>query len=222
MTNAVSQAPRTIYVVFSATPGKLGRTIRKVMGGTYNHVSISFSPQLTTLYSFARIHENTPLFGGFVTESPLRYLRNGKTSHIKICKIPISQKQFMLIHRELNAIRHSQRRPIYNTFSALVAPLHRNITIGNSYTCVEFVAKILRHITELELPQTFLSVTDLEKRLKSFVIYEGSVLPFCSGASWGSDKFPIKQKRRSYAVGTVKNLSVLTARSAVDYYNRHK
>ncbi|MBQ2755237.1 MAG: hypothetical protein IJF27_01030 [Oscillospiraceae bacterium] len=216
MTHTVSHDPDKIYVVFSATPGKLGRTIRKVMGGVYNHVSISFSPELTPLYSFARIHENTPLYGGFVEESPLRYVRNGRNSQIKLCEIPLTRRQSMLICRELSHIRHSDRRQIYNTFSAAVAPLHRNLSISDSYTCVEFAAKILRNIEQLALPDSFLSVTDMEERLAPFVIYEGSILPFCRSASWGEDKFPIKQKKRVYAAETAKNLSALTVRRITD------
>ncbi|MBQ9938248.1 MAG: hypothetical protein IJO96_01815, partial [Oscillospiraceae bacterium] len=90
------------------------------------------------------------------------------------------------------------------------------LSISDSYTCVEFAAKILRNIEQLALPDSFLSVTDMEEHLAPFVIYEGSVLPFCRSASWGEDKFPIKQKKRVYAAKTAKNLSALTVRRITD------
>ena len=70
---------KKLYVVFSATPLKVGSMIRTVTGEKYNHVSISFSPRLKTLYSYARYYKKAPLYGGFVKENAERYQNKGKT-----------------------------------------------------------------------------------------------------------------------------------------------
>ena len=61
---------RTIRVVFSATPYRMGAFIRATTHSTYNHVSVSLR-EGGALYSFARKYCNVPFCGGFVKESPL-------------------------------------------------------------------------------------------------------------------------------------------------------
>lgn len=211
-----------LYIVFSSTPGKLGYTIRKVMGGTYNHVSVSFSPDIKKLYSFARIHENTPLYGGFVEESPLRYLRKGRSSQIKICELPITNKQLNQILQKIRLIRKSDLRPIYNLFSAITSPFHHNVGISGSYTCVEFVTELLRCINWISLPDSFISVSAMETLLTPFAVYEGSIIPFCRKATWGNDRFAQHRSRRFYAAKTTQNFSELTLRRLADSYLKHK
>ena len=59
-----------LYVVFSATPYRMGKLIRFVTREPYNHVAISTEASLTRMYSFARRFYRTPFYGGFVTEEP--------------------------------------------------------------------------------------------------------------------------------------------------------
>ena len=78
-----------IYVVFSSTPYKIGKTIRMLTGEKYNHVSISLDAELTQMYSFARRYYKTPFYGGFVKESLSRYQLNQNKATIKICKMGV-------------------------------------------------------------------------------------------------------------------------------------
>ena len=66
-----------LYIVVSSTPSRMGHFIRRITGQDYNHISVSLDPQLLTMYSFARRYYRTPLFGGFVQETPARYCING-------------------------------------------------------------------------------------------------------------------------------------------------
>ena len=76
MNTEVKDNSKSIYVIFLQTPFKIGKLIRFVTNYKYNHTSISFSENADVLYSFARYNKNSPFVGGFVEESPLRYIKD--------------------------------------------------------------------------------------------------------------------------------------------------
>lgn len=199
---------KRIYVVFSHTPGRLGRAIRAVTGGKYNHVSLAFDPRLRRCCSFARIHENTPLYGGFVAESPLRFTRRGKPSRIMICALDIPRERYEALRRRIREIEGGGY--IYNTFSALAAPLRLRVRARRAYTCVEFVADMLR-IAGVAVPDGFVTVDLLAALLSSSAVYHGSSAPFCHSAGWGRDEFPVRRSGWYYFRRTTQNLAKLAA-----------
>ena len=161
-----------LYVVFSATPLKMGSMIRTVTKEKYNHVSISFDPNLKTLYSFARHYKNAPLYGGLVRETPARYKNNGKTADILVCALPICETECREIKKEIKSLMESGACH-YNMFSAATSVLSRRVFIKNCYTCVEFVAHILSLVCPEIRKDGFYSVEDIRKILKDYEIYSG-------------------------------------------------
>ena len=162
-----------IYVVISATPYLLGKTIRGLTREIYNHTSISLDEELTQMYSFARRHFRTPLYGGFVKESSARYHINGKSAQIRLCKIPVTQEQYQAIAQKLAHMYQHKERYIYNHISAVGALIHKTIPAKNAYTCVEFCAEILAQAGMDIDPKKYYSIEDMVKLLEDFVIYTG-------------------------------------------------
>ena len=116
-----------IYVVFSSTPYKIGKLIRRVTGGTYNHVSISLDESLTQMYSFSRRYYRTPFYGGFVHESRSRYHVNGDATRICLCAIPVTPQQYEDLYNMIQSMHRRSRVYIYNHLSALGAVIHKPI-----------------------------------------------------------------------------------------------
>lgn len=185
-----------LYVVFSATPYRMGRAIRAVTHFEYNHVSLALS-ETGSLYSFARKYCNVPLCGGFVEESPLRYRNRGRRARICVCRIPVTEEQYAAVVHKLNAIKLQKQRYVYNLFSAAAAPLHRRIILPQSYTCIEFVVAMLAEGGVLEGKKTgqFWSISALMKQLAPFEVYRGS-FPKPEHSLWKNDSFP---HHRGYA-----------------------
>lgn len=162
-----------IYIVFSATPYLLGKTIRNLTREIYNHASIALDEELTQMYSFARRHFRTPLYGGFVKESSARYHIDGKSAHICLCKIPVTQKQYQAIAEKLDYMYQHKERYIYNHISAVGALIRKTIPAKNAYTCVEFCVEILHQAGIGIEPKKYYSIEDVTKLLENFVIYTG-------------------------------------------------
>ena len=168
-----------IYIIFSATPYRIGSMIRRVTKEQYNHVSLSLDESLTKMYAFARRHYYTPLHGGFVQESPSRYIHNGQSADICLCRLPISQAQFEALKAELAQMYENKELYLYNHLSALTAIAHKRIAVKDAYTCVEFCVKILHELGFEISPNQFYSVGDLQNLLKSYIIFTGPIPQVC-------------------------------------------
>ncbi len=164
-----------IYIVFSATPYRIGRMIRRVTKEQYNHVSLSLDESLTKMYAFARRHYYTPLHGGFVHECPSRYTLNGQSADICLCRLPISQAQFEALKAELAQMYENKERYLYNHLSALTAIAHKRIAVRDAYTCVEFCVKILHELGFDVSPNQFYTVGNLMESLAPYIIYTGQM-----------------------------------------------
>lgn len=206
---------KTVYIVFSATPYRMGRIIRTVLRNTYNHVAIAFDEDLSTMYSFARFHVNAPLYGGFVTESMCRHFYDGSCSHIRVCRLDIPEENYCRLRAFVSGMESCARRYIYNTYSALLTPLHIRLLIRDSYTCAEFVGDALS-IAGMELPRgAFHSLKKTERILEPYVIYEGMCTGYVQEAEWGEDHFPERMGRIAAATATLKSFCRLTARAVM-------
>lgn len=204
-----------VYIVFSATPYKMGRMIRTVLRNPYNHISLSFDPDLSTMYTFARFHENMPLYGGFVSESPCRYQRNGHSAQLKVCRVEMPEENYIALRQFVAHMEQRSRKYIYNLYSAMVTPFHIRILIRDSYTCAEFVGDALS-IAGLNIPMgAFHSLKKLEQLLAHCTVYEGPCTVYTEKPTWGTDHFPEKLGRISGTVATVRSIGRLTARGVL-------
>lgn len=169
----MEESGRYVYILFSATPYRMGKMIRFVTGEPYNHVSIAMEQDLQTLYAFARRYRNTPLYGGFVTEGPCRYHKNGDSAKICLCRIPITEAQRSQLNLRFSHMAAEAERYIYNHLSALMAPFHRKIHVKDAYTCVEFTVSVLQELGMDFSTRRFYSVGEIAKKLSPYVIYTG-------------------------------------------------
>lgn len=166
-----------LYIVFSSTPYKIGKAIRYITQEEYNHVSIALDPQLQQLYGFARRYYRTPLYGGFVKESPARYHLNGCTAQICVCRVPVTDSQYQSIAELLCQMHLEQDKYLYNHLSILGAPFRRPIVAKDAYTCVEFCVSILQKLDYDLDSRKYYSVNDLLEILSPHKLYTGAFPP---------------------------------------------
>lgn len=164
-----------IYVVFSSTPYKMGKFIRRMTREKYNHVAVSLDPRLGTLYSFARKYVNTPFYGGFIKESWGRYRYKNHCSEIMVCAIPVTYEQYEYIKIRLAEMCDNESDYLYNMWSAFMVPLRKRVNITDAYTCTEFAASILGEsgvFPDLS-SRKFCSLSDLLKLCRCYITYKG-------------------------------------------------
>lgn len=209
---------KSIYIVFSATPGKMGRFIRAALHGRFNHVALAFDEDLSTMYTFARFHANMPLYGGFVQESLRRHVRRGKPSELRVCRLGIDEERYLALCELVTQMEEGGRRYLYNLYSAMFAPLHIRLLIRDSFTCAEFVGDAL-HIAGLDIRKgKFHSLKELERLLAPYAVYEGTCSCYDQPRDWGEDRFPEKLGRIVGTAATAHSIGRLTVRGIVGMF----
>lgn len=178
-----------LYIVASRTPSFLGRIIRLATKFKHNHVSISLNDDLVPLYSFARYNHNAPFHGGFVEESWLRYLYMDDDISFSIYSISISKYQYQQvldIMQDMKSNRYS-----YSLLSAVT----RTHAGRKGYTCLTFVAKVLREIGVIEKNRAISSIQELEELLEEYYIEDRTILSKDKGLYiWGNDEYFMKRQ----------------------------
>lgn len=154
----------------------MGKLIRSVTRAVYNHVSISLDPELHTMYGFARRFYRTPLYGGFVVETPCRYRVGQNLADIKICRIPISAEAHDALRRHLEKMSAEKERYLYNHLSVIGIIAHRRIQVKDAYMCIEFCIDALQ-LAGLQVdPKKYYSIKQAEQLLQPYVTYTGPMV----------------------------------------------
>lgn len=164
-----------VYIVFSSTPYKIGKVIRKITGEEFNHVSIALDKKLSQMYGFARRYYRTPFYGGFVRESLSRYHVDGKTTSVRICALPVTPEQHRQLSQLLGQMHQNQDRYLYNHLSVATALLRRRVKTRDAYTCIEFCVQILHQLGVDIDPNRYYSVGEVAHLLRPFSIYSGPI-----------------------------------------------
>ncbi len=163
-----------LYILFSATPYRLGRWIRLATGEPYNHVAIATEEDLREYYGFARRYYQTPFYGGFVTERPSRYRHEDRISSIRLYRLPLTQSQWTQVESLLDHMRSCPERYLYNHLSAMMAPIHIKIRVKDAFTCVEFVVMVLSRLGFDFDAARFYTIGGIAERLERYCVYTGS------------------------------------------------
>ena len=162
-----------LYVLFSATPYRMGQWIRRVTGEPYNHVALATEENLSAMYAFARRYYRTPFYGGFVQERPCRYRLGGVSAQVQIYRLPLTSRQWDTLQERLHAMQSQPQRYLYNHLSALAAPLHRKVRVRDAFTCAEFAVSVLSMLGFDFDPNRFYTIGAIARRLEDYHIYTG-------------------------------------------------
>ncbi len=170
-----------LYVVVSQTGTIISKIIQRATKAKFCHVSVSLEKNLGTMYSFGRRYAYTPLFGGFVQETPQSgvFKRYPKTEAV-ILAFPLSEQAYAQICLRLREMYEDEKRWKYNYLGAILAGIRKRHSKKGKYYCSEFVRELLLryHVTEEELPAV-MRPTDFLSIFKENRIYEGKLQAYC-------------------------------------------
>lgn len=184
------QTEKYIYVVLTSTASKFGKAIRLFTGDSYNHLSISLNNDLSDLCTFGRKRYRTPLNSGFVYEK-LEYYTLNKYDNIgvKIYKIPVTAEQFENVEKGIEEIAHDDEY-MYNLFSALTYPFIGGFHLHKAFTCVEFVASVLKEANVINIEKACkVTPNEYGNLLKEYEYYSGNLVDILEKSNDADDFF---------------------------------
>ena len=173
---------KNIYIVVSQTNSVVSRLLRHVTGDKYNHVSISFDENLSAMYSFGRIFAITPIFGGFVRESPAYGTMKKfiKTADIVILKLAVEEDTYLKINQHIAKMYSERRKYHYNYIGLLLAKTGFYFHREKYFYCSEFVKDVLERFdvvgkddfAQIVRPMELLNIPGGK------IIYQGKLLTY--------------------------------------------
>jgi hypothetical protein len=178
-----------IYVVISRTPTYMGKMIRKIIKGEYNHASISLNENLSQMYSFCRLSVSNPLVGGIIRESVFTLTIGSKEEvPIIVYRIGVTLDQYKLISEFIYDTYNDKDIYYYNFIQAIGLISKKKHTIYKTYICSEFVMETLRkggiNLTSVESYK--ITPTDISGIMNRFIYYTGNL-----------NDYPLRQKIRT-------------------------
>lgn len=165
-----------LYVVLSRTPTKVAKIIRHVSKSTFSHAAISLDANLEQIYGFSRPQYEAPFLGKLVKESFTSYTLN-QNIEVPVCvyRLPVSKEKYVYVQ---NKIYEFMQDPeiIYNMFSVVTYPISKGFETYKAYTCIEFVAMILKEVGyPIDRPYHAYLPDDMIDFLKEYKYYEGDI-----------------------------------------------
>ena len=167
---------KQVYLVLSQTGTYVSRIIRFFTKDRYNHVSVSLSPELDKMFSFARKGRYNALNAGFVLER----LDSGmfaRFSHGDCCvlELSVTEADYRLLKERLEEFLQEPPRYKFNVLGLLAMMFNIGVSRNNHYFCSQFVAYLLYgekghgKLPEKTRPVEFLSLPNAK------TIYEGKI-----------------------------------------------
>lgn len=172
---------RKLYIMISKTDTGIGNLIRKVSGYPYNHVSMNLDGDFHRWVSFARFHQNTPLYGGYIMEPVERFLAKGQIIDIRIFAIDLSPARYEELRKLFSNAGAPDSGYIYNYLELLTLSIGIACPIQKAYSCLGFANFVMG--------TDYRSIRDLDKHLTPHLFYEGTLNDLAPDTGNRSDRY---------------------------------
>lgn len=164
---------KEIKIVLTQTNTVISKTLKAVSKKPYNHISISFEDDCSTMYSFGRRVMWFPLIGGFVKED----VNSGvfgmyPETKCKIYKLEVTDADYHTILRRLNKFLSEPNSFRYSFLNLFLLCFNIPYERKYSFICSSFVAYLLWGIVPFK-KEISLIVPDDYNELELEEEYEG-------------------------------------------------
>lgn len=160
-------APKKLYVMISKTDTGVGGIIRQISGYPYNHVSMTLDSSFRTWVSFARFHQDTPLYGGFLKEPAERFLAKGRTVDIRIFALDLTPQRYAELQELFSKAGTPDSGYIYNYLELLTLSLGIKFPVWDAYSCLGFANAVMG--------TDYSDIRDLDRQMAPRLFYAGTL-----------------------------------------------
>jgi len=174
---------KSIYIVLSQSGSVPSRFLKFFTHDQYNHVSISLTPTLETMYSFARLKPNNPFIGGFVEEGKdFGTFKKFKKTIVNVMEFSVPDEKYNAIKYFIEYFKINKEKFKYNYIGVFLAALKLNYRPKHKFYCSQFVKTILACFNienSIDLPNVVKPIDFLKLNNKK-IIYTGLLQSYTS------------------------------------------
>lgn len=134
---------RYIYIILSMSGTRFSKFLKFFSHLTYTHVSLSLTPDITTMYSFARQNLKMPWIAGFVEEHPNTGIFGIYNPSCEVLKVKVSNTAYNQIKKYIESTKLRSKEYNYNFPGLLFTYLKIPQKLRKSFTCTQFIAWVL-------------------------------------------------------------------------------
>ena len=173
-----------VYIVFTDTKTSWAKLIKSYTRYPFSHVSLSFSKDLSAMYSFGRKQAGSAFTSGFVKED----IRDNlfQRADCAVCKLEVSEGSYYKILGYVEKMEREQELFKYNVSGLFAVAFNYHSKRKDAYFCSQFVAEALEagNIWVADKPAALVTPRDLFASGSS-MIHRGVVqhYPFFSPVS---------------------------------------
>ncbi|MGI2326855.1 hypothetical protein [Planococcus sp. YIM B11945] len=162
-----------IYLVFTDTKTPLARLVKTCTQHTYGHVSLSFDPNLETMYSFGRKDVENAFVAGFVQEDVQNRLF--QRAYCAVYRCTVSKKGYWKMWAYVKNMEKQKDLYKYNLSGLFGVLLQRNFDRKDAFFCSQFVATVLSEggIRVSDKPANLVSPRDIYLAAGLKIVYCG-------------------------------------------------
>lgn len=172
---------KEIYIVVMQTGSIISKMLKAITGKEYNHVSVSFDPDLHYLYSFGRRHPYNPWIGGFVQESmDFGTLKRFSDTDAVVMSLLVDEDTYEELVHKIDEMFKDRMNYYYDSLGLVLAFFNVIYKRERHYYCSDFVRDLLvdfgiedsAQFETIVQPMHFLNLPD------GNVIYQGKLRDF--------------------------------------------
>lgn len=142
---------REIKIVLTQTNTIVSKTLKAFSKKPYNHISISFEDNCSTMFSFGRKITWFPLIGGFVKEDiNTGVFKMHPETKCKIYKFEVTDEDYAVIAGRLNKFLAKPEKYRYSFLNVFLIRLNIPYQREYHYVCSSFVSYLLEGIIPLQ------------------------------------------------------------------------
>lgn len=197
-------AQKKLYIMISKTDTGIGSIIRKVSGYPYNHVSMNLDGDFRRWVSFARVHQNTPLYAGYIAEPAERFLAKGQTIDIRVFALDLSPERYQELRELFSKAGTPNSGYIYNYLELLTLSIGIPCPIRDAYSCLGFANSVMG--------TDYRSIRDLDKHITPHLFYEGTLNDLAPDTGDRSDRYFSRLGLAENLTHSVKTLTTMFRR----------
>ncbi len=164
-----------IYIVFTDTKTNLAKMIKNCTRYPFSHVSLSFTKDLSQMYSFGRKETNNAFIAGFVKEDVRDPLF--QRAECAVCKMEISDESYAQILAYVERMDREKDSFKYNFTGLFAIVINYNFNRKNAYFCSQFVTEALAagDVRLADKPCALMSPRDIFASDGMKMIYRGEM-----------------------------------------------
>ncbi|WP_052131428.1 hypothetical protein [Planococcus sp. CAU13] len=164
-----------VYIVFTDTKTNLSRMIKNCTGYPFSHVSISFTKDLSQMYSFGRKDTDNAFIAGFVKEDVHDHLF--QRADCAVTKLELTEENYGRIWAYVQKMELEKDSFKYNFTGLFAVALNYNFNRKNAYFCSHFVSEALSagNVRLADKPPALMTPRDIFSSESLEMIYRGDM-----------------------------------------------